>query len=259
MRQTVGIWRNRFSREISVHPRHFLDALSFLTRLWPPRMIAAEDFPATLPWFPLVGLAVGALAILPLELGLFAGHAWLQGWVAAGLGLWLTRGLHADGLADIADAWGSGATGERFWAILKDSRAGPFGVLGLVMVLVGQVLAFGALAEAGRLGAVAWCFVLGRLVSLAALRLCLARVRPGLSSLFAPGATWGMLLAALGVGLVLGLGLAGPRAVAAGLAGGCLVLTFLVRLSRRQRGFNGDFMGAAITLGELAGALAALV
>jgi len=242
-----------------MHPHSFIHALSFLTRIVPPRTLDQADFPRTLIWFPLVGLTVGAGVVLPLWLGLFAAYPWLQGWAAAGLALWFTRGLHADGLADIADAWGSAATGERFWAILKDSRAGPFGVIGLVVVIAGQMTAFGYLAAQGRLGAVCWCFVLGRTVSLAAL--CLGRrlVRPGLSSLFAPGATWGMLATATAQALILGIALADLRTVVFAIAAGALVLAFLVRLARRQQGMNGDFMGAAIMLGELAGALAALM
>jgi len=236
-----------------------LNALSFLTRLGPPRLVAQEDFPKTLAWFPVVGLVVGVLSLLPVLLGLFAGYPWLQGWLVAGLSLWLTRGLHADGLADIADAWGSRAEGDRFWTILKDSRAGPFGVLGLVMVLAGQLLAFGILAGQERFGAICWCFVLGRFVSLTVLCLCKGIVRPGLSALFAPGAGWRTFTAALGLTLVSGLAMSSPGAVFWGVAIGGLVTIFLVRLARRQHGVNGDFMGAAIVLGELAGALGALV
>jgi adenosylcobinamide-GDP ribazoletransferase len=242
-----------------MHPHSLVHALSFLTRLAPPRILDEADFPKTLIWFPLVGLAVGTLAVLPAWLGLFVALPWLQGWIVAGLALWLTRGLHADGLADIVDAWGSAATGQRFWEIMKDSRAGPFGVIGLVMVLAGQVLAFGYLAGQGRLGAACWCFVLGRTLSLAALTLCRRRVRPGLASLFVPGATTNMLALATAQAVILGLALSDMRTVLLGLVLATLVLAFLVKLSRRQQGFNGDFMGAAIMLGELAGALAALL
>ena len=41
----------------------------------------------------------------------------------------LTRGLHLDGLCDVADAIGSGAPRERALEILKDSRTGAMGVL----------------------------------------------------------------------------------------------------------------------------------
>ena len=241
-----------------MHPSHFLSALSFLTRLVPPRVVDDADFPKNLPWFPAVGLAVGLVAVLPAWLELFADHHWLQGWLITGLSLWVTRGLHADGLADVADAWGSAATGDRFWAIMKDSRAGPFGVLWLVMAVLGQALAFGALAATGQFLAVCWCFVMGRALSVAALALCRRRVRPGLSSLFAPGATAGMVAFILAQALVLGLVAAPVSAVCLGLLGSALVLAFLARLSIRQDGFNGDFIGAAIVLGELVAALALL-
>lgn len=241
-----------------MHPSHFLSALSFLTRLVPPRVVDDAGFPATLPWFPATGLAVGLVAVLPAWLGLFAAHPWLQGWLITGLGLWITRGLHADGLADVADAWGSAATGDRFWTIMKDSRAGPFGVIWLVTAILGQTLAFGALAGNGRFLAVCWCFVMGRAAGVAALALNRSRVRPGLSALFAPGATPGMAAFILAQAVALGLAAAPVSAVCLGLLGSGLVLTFLTRLSVRQNGFNGDFMGASIVLCELACALALL-
>nr|WP_272881537.1 adenosylcobinamide-GDP ribazoletransferase [Fundidesulfovibrio soli] len=234
-------------------------SLSFLTRLGRPRILAEGEFARTLPWFPVVGLAVGLPAAAPGALGLFAGYPLILGWLAVGLSLWLTRGLHADGLADVADAWGSGAVGERFWNIMKDSRAGPFGVLGLLMGLGGQVLAFGELARQGRFGAIAWCFVLGRALSVLALAANRNRVRPGLASLFAPGATTAVAGCVAAQALAAGLLLDGWRTVliAAPLCG--VLLWRMSALSRKQCGFNGDFMGAAIVAGELLGALAALV
>ncbi|MBI4806828.1 MAG: adenosylcobinamide-GDP ribazoletransferase [Desulfovibrio sp.] len=242
-----------------MHLCDFFNALSFLTRFGPPKIVNQEDFPATLYWFPLVGLVVGVVSLTPALAGLFSEYAWVQGWMVTGMSLWLTRGLHADGLADIADAWGSRACGDRFWTILKDSRCGPFGVLGLVMALVGQILAFGILSGQGRLGAICWCFVLGRFVSVVVLCLCKNMARPGLSSLFAPGAGPKVFAVTLVQSLILGLALSSPGAVFWGLAAGCLVTFFLVRLARRQHGVNGDFLGAAMVLGELAGALGALV
>lgn len=241
------------------HPSSLCTALSFLTRLWPSRLPEPEDFPKALPWFPLAGLVIGVLAVFPGWLGLFSSHPFVLGWLTACLSLWITRGLHADGLADIADAWGSNASGERFWNILKDSRTGPFGALGLVAVFSGQALAFGSLWSLGRPGAIVWCFMLGRMTSVAALRLCRERVRPGLSALFAPGATNGVTAAALACTLFFGCALAPVATLFWGVALSSLLLAGLTRLSVRQQGFNGDFMGAAILLGELAGALGALL
>ncbi|GFK92873.1 Adenosylcobinamide-GDP ribazoletransferase [Fundidesulfovibrio magnetotacticus] len=233
-------------------------ALSFLTVLAPARAEPDDAFPRALPWFPVAGLVVGLLATLPAWLGLFAHTPFLAGWTVALLGLLLTRGLHADGLADIADAVGSAATGDRFWAILKDSRAGPFAVMALALALTAQASACGELASQGRLGVVVWSFVAGRTAGLAVLHVCRSRARPGLGALFARGAT--PRLIALGVALcaILGFALAGLRDTALGLAACAAVTWALARISRRQGGFNGDFVGAAIVLGEVTVVLAAV-
>lgn len=52
---------------------------------------------------------------------------------------WSTRALHLDGLADTADALGSGAPAERALAIARRSDIGPFGVVVLVLTLLLQV------------------------------------------------------------------------------------------------------------------------
>ena len=100
----------------------YLDALSFLSRLVTRPGQSEERFRACLSAFAPAGLTLGlvwagaALAALtvaraarvPAPLAeLLAGWIWLLAL------LWTTRGLHWDGVADLADACGSGATGDR--------------------------------------------------------------------------------------------------------------------------------------------------
>ncbi len=54
-------------------------------------------------------------------------------------------GLHLDGLADTADGLGSGKPAEDALRIMKQSDIGPFGVLALVFVVLGQVAALAQL------------------------------------------------------------------------------------------------------------------
>ena len=61
----------------------------------------------------------------------------------------LTRGLHLDGLADLADGLGSRQPADAALAIMKRSDIGPFGVVTLVLTLLVQVA---ALAQAEALG-----------------------------------------------------------------------------------------------------------
>lgn len=60
----------------------------------------------------------------------------LSGTAVVILLVFLTRGLHLDGLADTADAIGSSASREKAFEIMKDSCNGALGVLALVSALL---------------------------------------------------------------------------------------------------------------------------
>ena len=242
----------------------FLDALSFLTRLAPQRSIAKEDLPRTVTWFPVVGLVLGALLALPLSLGLFEANPWAGAWLIAALSAWLTRGLHLDGLSDIADGIGSHFDPDRFWEIVKDSRVGSFGVLALILAVAGQVAFIQDLAASGRFGLVVWGFVLGRGAAgcLGWFGGRMARAgfsRPGLGSGFTRDMRGRDVLACLGLTLGLGLWLAPPASLALSLGLALAVLVFLHRLARRAGAVNGDFLGCAVVACELAGWAGGLV
>jgi cobalamin synthase len=55
--------------------------------------------------------------------------------VVVAAGALLTRGLHLDGLADLADGLGSGRPAGDALSIMKRSDIGPFGVVGVVLAL----------------------------------------------------------------------------------------------------------------------------
>ncbi|MFI6450879.1 adenosylcobinamide-GDP ribazoletransferase [Streptosporangium amethystogenes] len=99
---------------------------------------------------PLVGTALGAVAGLVLAMALWLGMTPLPASVLAVAVLaLLTRGLHLDGLADLADGLGSGKPAERALEIMKRSDIGPFGVVTLVCTLLLQVAALSELAYTG--------------------------------------------------------------------------------------------------------------
>ena len=234
-------------------------ALGFLTRLAPAREAAEAEFARVPAWMPAVGLVLGGATVLPFALGLGAGHPVIQAWLAVALSAWLTRGLHYDGLADVLDAAGPHADPERFWAILKDSRAGAFGVLGLVLAVVGQVALLTALFAKGAYVPAAWAVGVSRLCPVLLGLFSRELARPGLGGLFLAGMGPGAV--AVGAFTVLAAGvLALPGAVSwpgagmvlpAAMALACAPLVPLGLLARRMGGVNGDFLGAAIVLGEL--------
>jgi len=131
--------------------RHYLLAVQYFTRIpivgklaawvgWHPSMLAAA-----LGHFPGIGCLVGAWAVLvygALEWALGPGR--VDTVLVAAVGataatVWLTGGLHEDGLADVADGLGGSWQRERALVIMKDSRIGAFGAMALLLVLLGKV------------------------------------------------------------------------------------------------------------------------
>jgi adenosylcobinamide-GDP ribazoletransferase len=109
-------------------------AFQFLTRLPLGRVpYDANALSRSAKFFPLVGLFIGILGSVAY-LGFIR---YLPPAVAALLTVALlvlaTGGLHEDGLADTADAFGGGWNREQILAILKDSRVGTYGTLALVL------------------------------------------------------------------------------------------------------------------------------
>jgi len=226
-------------------------ALGFCTRLAPARGASGRELARGMFWFPLVGLGLGLLLALPPWFGLLEPAPWVMAWLLTGASVWITRGLHWDGWADLWDGWGSCAQGERFWAILKDSRAGAFGVLGLALGLLGQTVLFHAMLEAGALGAIVWCPLLGRCAVPWTAWRCRNLAREGMGGSFLRAAGVLQLLPVLAAMLLAGWMLLSWAGVAVSAA---LLLVFvwrLERLARQQGGCNGDFLGAAVIAGEL--------
>ena len=86
-----------------------------------------EDLSSALSWFPVVGALLGGLLyLLALIASSVTDGRWPEGVAAILLlaAVVLTRGLHLDGLADWADAFGGGQDRDHTLAIMKDPGTG---------------------------------------------------------------------------------------------------------------------------------------
>ena len=55
--------------------------------------------------------------------------------------MWVTGGLHLDGLVDVADALGAAhRSPERFLEVLRDPHVGAFGVMAIALQLIAKVV-----------------------------------------------------------------------------------------------------------------------
>ena len=247
--------------------RSMAAAFTMYSKFPAPRVEWTAD---TMSWalcfFPLVGAAIGLALFLWL---------WLAGLLGLGIALtaagalllpvFLSGGIHLDGLCDTADALGSHQSRERKLEILKDSHIGAFGVITCALYLI---IFFAVWCEAlpldrRAMGAAALVPVLSRSCSgLMAVTMSNAR-GGGLLAVFTqpvdlPKArlvlgAWALLSAAAIVIFAPQAGL--PAVCAAGL-----VVLYFRTMSRRQfGGITGDLAGFFLQLCELGCMLAMAV
>lgn len=120
--------------------RSFLIATQFLTRLPVPRRIIAteENIGRASGMFPLIGAVVGAGgALLYAGLNRFLPPSTCVVFVLVYLAV-ITGAFHEDGLADSLDGFGGGYTKEDKLRIMRDSRIGTFGALGLILLVLAK-------------------------------------------------------------------------------------------------------------------------
>lgn len=126
---------------ISYEYRLLLVAIQFLTRLPVPPFAYYNPqwLHQSSRHFPAVGLLVGLLCAGVFWLGSILFAPLVAAVISTVFGIRLTGGFHEDGLADSCDGLGGGLTRERTLTIMKDSRLGTYGVLGLVSALLLKV------------------------------------------------------------------------------------------------------------------------
>jgi adenosylcobinamide-GDP ribazoletransferase len=240
----------------------FLVSLRFLTRL-PVPFVKTVDPPRlkdAMQMFPIVGLIVGAITGGVLILGELLNLPDLFcGFLALGAGLLITGAFHEDGLADVADGFGGGATHEERLAIMRDSRIGAFGTLALVIVIPARAVLLAALlmlppAAIVALLAGAAAFSRALMVDL------LSTTRParsnGLSVLAGqPSRSTGLAAIAIGglaAGLAASVYLSWQAAIVALIAALLALGTLRAQAMRKIGGQTGDVCGAGQVLSETA-------
>ena len=222
----------------------------------------AESMASALFWFPVVGLILGFIVYgLAGAVDYAAFHKWPEVAAFAALvsGVFLTRGLHLDGLSDWADSFGSLGDRERMLRIMKDSRGGVFGVLALISLCLGKWV---VLVRLWQLRAGIWivaAYVISRAAQAElAAGLPYARLEGGTARDFVEGSGLGQRIVSLGGAAVILYALFALKGLEA-LALGLLVCElFGLWCMKRLAGVTGDTLGACSELVELTVLLAAV-
>lgn len=115
-------------------------AIMFYSRIPVPKSVKYSDemLNKATRYFPLVGLFVGgtgAVIIIVLNNILIQNVAII---IALSAMILLTGAFHEDAFADFCDGFGGGYTPEKILLIMKDSRIGTYGTIGLCMLLLSK-------------------------------------------------------------------------------------------------------------------------
>jgi adenosylcobinamide-GDP ribazoletransferase len=224
-------------------------AFAFLTRLPMATALDHRSLARAAPWFPVVGLFVGALmgGVHALSgLALEPSAATLLAVLAAVL---ITGALHEDGLADVADAAGAHVSRERKLEILRDSRVGTYGALAIVFAIAFPLVVLAPLDGRRFLEAAIAAHVLGRWSSLPVSRLRPARP-DGSGALLR--ATPAQVLGGTLVTLAIVVAALGPEDAAATVAAASVAAALGARLALAVfGGVSGDVYGAINKVVEL--------
>jgi adenosylcobinamide-GDP ribazoletransferase len=240
----------------------FLLALRFLTRLPVPFVRTVDPPPLrdAMYMFPVVGLLVGAIVAGALILAHLARLPDLFcALFALAVSAMLTGAFHEDGLADVADGFGGGATREARLEIMKDSRIGTYGTLILIITVLARaalLTAFLKLPALSVLVLVAGAAAFSRAL-MVDLLWATRPARPGGLSVMAGQPSRNTTLLALAIGgLAAGIGgtliLSLEASVLALIAGGLALAVVRALAMRKIGGQTGDVCGAGQVLSETA-------
>jgi adenosylcobinamide-GDP ribazoletransferase len=238
----------RLARDLNV-------ALSFCTRL--PVLhavpVTGADVARACWALPIAGVLVGAIGALVYWL---AAAASLPAFPAAALAVaatvLATGALHEDGLADVADGFGGGATRERKLEIMRDSRLGTYGACALVLSLLLRISALANVTQPALVASALLAAHIGARAVLPAVMWFVPPAKPdGLSASAGLPPVASVVIAAVLGAIALGVGLGpgpGALAVLVALIGAAVV----ARLSIAQiGGQTGDVLGAVEQVSEI--------
>jgi adenosylcobinamide-GDP ribazoletransferase len=226
--------------------REFILAVQFLTRIPTPQIenFDPRELSRSAIYFPFVGIVIGVAIVAATTLG---GHIGPN--VGALFGLiawvWITGGLHLDGLGDMADALGAAhSKPERFHEVLKDPHTGSFAVIVIGLQLIAKLVLLAELSSQVPLWAIALIPAWARWGTLV-WSLALPTLKSGMAERFAwdigwlPVALWAFVLGALSIWLAPVLLLS-------------LVITAagVVYWRWRLNGITGDGLGTSIEVME---------
>lgn len=228
----------------------FWTALQFLTIFPAPfrRDIGTKDFGQSLAYFPLVGLALGAILLgLYYGLSLILPARVVIVLLIIALAI-LTGAHHLDGLIDTCDGIVAGKSREERLGIMSDSHVGAFGITGILLLLL---LKYVSLSSAPVLPALLLMPTLSRWTMVGTILVFPYARSSGMGLAFKQGASWQRLAIATVIALIVAVALLKWWGLALMASLWLIVFGIASYLRSRLDGLTGDNYGAINELAEV--------
>jgi len=242
-----------YQKEITETLSRFLAALQFLTIIAIPwrRDAQKAQLGRCVGYFPVVGLIIGFI---------LAGLSWIIRFVLPpGIAdalllvvlVILTGALHLDGLADTCDGLAGHKTAEDRWRIMRDSRVGGFGVIGIVLILLVKYVSLNSIPGTLMIASLVLMPVAGRWAMTYAI-FAYPYARPsGLGRVFKEGTRWPEFVVATIIAIVvaaLAMKLVGLVILAIVLI---ITIALAIYFKKTFSGLTGDNYGAINEISEV--------
>jgi adenosylcobinamide-GDP ribazoletransferase len=241
--------------------KNFINAVQFLTIVPVSKNHETEEgsLAGSMMYFPLIGFLIGFLLInMDKAMALIALPQTIANVLLVALSVLVTRALHIDGLADTLDGLMGGRDHSSRLSIMKDSRLGTAGALGIFFVLAIKYISLNNLFESEKVAALLTAPVLARWSQ----TLMVFKANYGREDGMGKAFVGHLRASGLTAASVFAIGLSAfvvvrldTRSVVLifSLLCGVLLLTFLGRsyLVRKLGGVTGDAIGAVSELNEV--------
>jgi adenosylcobinamide-GDP ribazoletransferase len=233
--------------------RLFIIAFQFLTIIPLPFQVRCEerDLGRSMALFPIVGVVLGAMLIVADSLLSRILPRPVTDLLLVALLSLVTGALHLDGVADVCDGLAARGSKERFLSIMKDSRIGAVGAVGLLFAVLLKYQALQNIPQDLKVPVLLLFPAVARYSQVLMATGASSARGTGLGTIFISGAGAIQLLAALGTILTVAfLSLAWKGIVMVAAAS---LLTFSVRwyFQKRLGGITGDVIGFSSELTEI--------
>jgi adenosylcobinamide-GDP ribazoletransferase len=235
---------------------YFFGAVRFFTRLPVPAWVghSSEALNRSARYFPAVGLLIGGIGALVYFAAVYFWPQPVAVLLSMAATIYATGAFHEDGLADTVDGLGGAWDKLHILEIMKDSRVGSYGVVAMVLALLGKFTLLAALDGA----LIPFALLAGHALSRFCSTVLLATmdyVREDLLSKARPLATrlstGEMLVAAFFVLVALAL-LPLEKAIVGCLLAALATVWLAAKFERWLGGYTGDCLGATQQVSEIA-------